>query len=204
MKRLMLIFAFMGSFIYLNAQGVEYVSDSNKQRIIKADFLAPMTGNITLGYEHLVKPGFSLHGQIGLPGVGITLGRNGVKGVFGKAGVRFYPGKDFSVQTMRLVHPLRGFYVEPQVIGSSYTLSETFWDSYSGETNTVYEVEIAFSAMLNAGYQLIMSDIFSLEAHVGMGYGVSREGYMYHYSHVDFTNDFPLALSSGFKIGVLF
>lgn len=202
MKKL-LTFIISAVFIFsfkANAQEIEQLPDSlMKKRIIKMEFFSPLTGNLTLGYEHYLKNFMSLEFKVGIIGVGKQgFAERREVGMFFSGGPKFKLKPDYATKGTFGTHLLRGSYIRPEVSFGSfkyYRDSENF-DFGDNATNVAFTI--------NYGKQVILGDIMSLDWHIGIGYGYSSiDEADYYYRHVLSGRDFPLAWTAGFTLGVL-
>jgi len=195
-----------------------------KNQVIKIEFFGPLTDDLAIGYERMIKPGVNLEGKMGLIGLGLNPDFEKAGGGFLKFGAKFWSGKDYYIRGMKMSHPLRGAYVKPEIIFSqfykyreySYYNSSYIYTTESDKVNyTNFALNICF------GKQILLSDIMTLDWYVGFGYGiqlsdaedVDNSSYLYDinwdwtpyaYSHTYLGQSFPMTLSGGLTIGVLF
>jgi hypothetical protein len=160
---------------------------------IKLNFLSPLWGVTTFGYERALKPGQSIETAAGIIGLGFKNPDNAI-GVGLKAGYKFIRSPDFYLQGMRYAHILKGGYVRPELAFASYQLRD--------KDRQVTK----FAVLLNLGKQWVFSDVFLVDLYFGFGYGYSnaREFEDYPYFIGVGTNRTPIALTGGFNIGILF
>ncbi len=194
---------------------------SNKKNAIKLDFFAPMVGNITFGYERSLGKQKSIDATVGIIGIGGDFNPvnifffmvpntsahdwNNPFGMFVKVGYKIMRSPEIYSHP----HILKGSYLRPEVIFTYFTADEKIYydnpqpgqDIYSITTNN----QTVYSFMLNAGKQWIFQDIFLLDWHIGIGYGfgTGTQG-GYYYSQTIGSSSFPIAITTGLKIGVLF
>ena len=167
-----------------------------KRNIFKVEFLSPLTGNTTLGYERHIKNGISIDAQVGVIGAGVSMLNRDVAGIFVKAGPKFYPGKDFTLEGMKMVHPMRGFYINPHINFS--TFKRTNWENKEKH-------HTGLGIIMEAGYQVISSNFFVMEFGAGLGYNldISNSEAIGYYSHTGGPAEFPLAFELTWNIGIL-
>ncbi|MCK9450506.1 MAG: hypothetical protein M0Q90_02355 [Bacteroidales bacterium] len=185
----------------------------NRKNAIKIEFLSPLTGNTTLGYERSLKPGRSIEGEIGIIGLGIDPAYENPGGVFFRFGYKFIKSPDFYLRGMRYAHLLKGSYIKPMITLGFFSREEDYyyeswneygyWDGYysSGETKST----VSGAIQLVLGKQWIVDNVFLVDFFGGVGYGFSNNynGSNYYYSHTVIDQDFPLSLSVGLKMGFL-
>lgn len=190
---------------------VEYPKD----KILKVAFFSPLVGHLGLGYEQLLKPGISIDTRVGLIGVGVPETVDGNSGFYIGGGPKFMLGQDWHLEGMRQTHPLRGTYFKPELVFSYYRNNDI--GTISGDPAS--RSAVGGALLLNFGKQWILADIISLNLSAGLGYGfgnveekiefpggtseVSSTNGGYFYSHLSGGNDFPIAITSNFSIGLL-
>ena len=197
----------------------------NKKNAIKIDFLAPMFGQFTLGYERSLKPGASVEFQLGLIGLGVNNYSNfgaSCSGAFVRAGYKFIKSPDFYLKGMRYAHILKGSYVKPEITFGQCTENYPGKSSYNYSTGgTTYATGASQSVsigaiMLDFGKQWVMNDFFIVDYFVGFGYGFNSNSKDLANTKFDnsiyFGNShaflgpyggFPFAWTCGLKVGML-
>lgn len=185
----------------------------NHRNALKVEFLSPLTGNTTLGYERSLKPGHSIEGEIGIIGLGIDPGYENPGGVFFRFGYKFIKSPDFYLRGMRYAHLLKGSYIKPMITLGFFSREQDYyyetWDEF-GYYNGYYsngekESHISGAIQLVLGKQWIVDNVFLIDLFGGVGYGFSNnyDGSNYYYSHVVMAEEFPLSISAGLKMGFL-
>ena len=177
--------------LHFDANPVGYAT-----KLIKVDFLSPLTGNLTLGYETYVKNGMSLEGKVGIIGLGKNIENQ--KGVFFKFGPKLKLSPDYIAPGMKARHPLQGTYLKPELFFTYYQQNE-YLDFSSLSPSA--ENQQAFALMINIGRQVIFNDKFSVDWFGGVGYGFSRIDNGYQYGIVGGSSSVQIAFSAGFNIG---
>jgi hypothetical protein len=129
-----------------------------------------------------------------------------------RTGIKFISTPDMYMRKMRYTHRLKGFYLKPEVVFGSfnvdvidytYTYNPTL-GYFTSTENRTRESITSMAALVNVGYQWILDDAVSIDWFVGLGYGFSNNGeYGRHYAFVGAIEEFPIAFSSGFLIGIL-
>ncbi len=182
----------------------------NKQRknVFKIGFLSPLVGATSFTYEKSLKPGKSIEATMGVIGLGIT-GTRDPKGLYFKFGYKFIKSPDFYQKGTRFDHILKGAYVRPEISISSYTINSKNLDFIdNGQLNSggVRESNTMFAFMINLGKQWVFDNRFVLDWFAGLGYGFghSYQNNGNHYAFMGGVPDFPLAVTSGIRIGILF
>jgi hypothetical protein len=195
---IILLFTSLGSVF---AQEITISPDSlMKTRAIKMEFFSPLNGNLTLGYEQYIKNFTSIEARLGI----IGLGRQDVisrreKGFFLKVGPKFKLKPDYAQKGTYGTHLLRGGYIRPEVAFGTFNI-----DHDPSENTLRGNQANFFSIMINYGKQYILGDIMTLDWNIGVGYGFSNEDDLgYYYGNVIGDGSYPIAVNSGFTLGVL-
>jgi hypothetical protein len=183
----------------------------NRKNAIKIDFISPLTGNTTLGFEHSLKPGRSIEAALGIIGMGITDDSDPV-GAFVKMGYKFIKTPDFYLRGMRYAHILKGGYVRPEIQLGYYNKKQEIYnrDYSNGYYESFYSVKninvVTGALLLNLGKQWIYDNSFLVDIHAGVGYGFDNNIYSngdYHYGFLLVDDGVPISLTAGLKIGML-
>ncbi|NOX45744.1 MAG: hypothetical protein GXO89_02060 [Chlorobi bacterium] len=184
-----------------------------KKNAIKIDFMSPLTGNTTFAFEHSLKPGRSIEGTLGIIGLGIDPNEVGPRGAFLKFGMKFIKSPDFYLRGMRYAHILKGAYVKPEISLGYYSKLFEYHD-YSGSYNYIYSIErqnvFTGAFHLDIGKQWVFDDAFLLDFFFGLGYGFAtypKNSYSdptYQFGYIILSEEVPISLSAGLKIGFLF
>jgi hypothetical protein len=186
----------------------------------KFHFLSPLFDNFAFSYERSIRPGRSYEVGVGVIGVGVDNGNN-AGGMYIRGGYKFISSPDFYVRGMRYAHILKGGYIKPELIFGGYGVDRyayTSYSSYSGYSNSSVRRQVTFgSLMVTFGKQWVFDDAFLFDMYFGLGYGFSKysqtgsrtsysydEPEYYHYAFMGGMQDFPIAISAGFKIGFVF
>ncbi len=183
---------------------------NNKRSAIKADFLAPMFGQFTMGYERSLNPGSSIELQLSIIGAGVQNNTDfSASGAFIRVGYKFIKSPDFYLRGMRYSHILKGSYIRPEfTIGQC---SETYpSNDYFLSVKTVKTRDVTFGAfMINLGKQWVFNDNYLVDYFVGLGYGFSTKHQDYdiysfnnHAMFGPFSRN-PISYTVGLKIGKL-
>ncbi len=207
MKRIASIFILAIATTVAFSQTIDTDYETQKKSIIKMEFFSPLTGHTTFGYEKYIKDWFSWEAKVGFIGLGVEPDNNtDPSGFLLRGGPKFKLNPDFATRDLRGTHLLSGKYIKPEIVLSVY--NEDVTDFTSGGTEfTSRESFRSVAFLINYGRQHVLADIMSIDWHVGIGYGFDNydmedEG-KYHHSHTNGTNDFPIAVSAGFTIGLL-
>ena len=218
------------SIVFANGEKMEFKPDpllvsniqsraTGKNSALKVEFLATLTNDFTICYERVIRPSVNMEGKLGLIGIGVTESNKHPSGLFGKLGPKFWTGSDYYVRGMRMSHPLRGWYVKPELIFSQFKQDETWYNYATGNnisgryTYTSLALDICF------GRQILLADIMTFDWYFGVGYGTqftnapeNTSNYYgtldspfayYAYSHLFLGRNFPMVLSTGITIGIL-
>ncbi|NTW25721.1 MAG: hypothetical protein HGA37_13570 [Lentimicrobium sp.] len=180
----------------------------NKKNILKIEFLSPLSGNTTFGYERSLRPGRSIEANLGIIGLGIDPSDDNAGGVFIKMGYKFIKDPDFYLRGMRYAHILKGGYIKPEIALGLYGHDDYNYDQYSSYYEEGREQIFSGTIQLVFGKQWVYDDAFAVDMYAGVGYGFAsgdndnNGGYHYGYTIADAS--FPIAFSAGLKIGYLF
>jgi hypothetical protein len=170
---------------------------------LKFGLFSPLLGNINFTYERSLKPGRSMEFALGIIGIGVDDGSD-ARGAFVKAGYKFINTPDFYLKGMRYSHLLKGFYVKPELIISTFVRNEYSYYGYNESTSR--QTVFAAAAVLNIGKQWVFSDVFLIDLFFGAGFGISSDGENWErlYGFMGGYNRAPFAITGGFRIGFLF
>ncbi len=164
--------------------------ETQKKNLIKVGVLSPLLGYTSIIYERSLKPGASLEFAVGVIGAGRKIGTYTSEGASFRLGYKFIKSPDFYLKGMRYAHLLKGSYFRPEIATSFYRRHAK--DIFSG------------AILFNVGNQWVFDDLIAVDLYVGVGYGYSsEEEYDIQYGYSTGSGDFPIALTSGFRIGVL-
>jgi len=176
---------------------------------LKVGFLSPLFGATSFTYERSVKPGNSWEASLGIIGLGTDIGGNSARGAYFKFGYKFIKSPDFYSKGTRFEHLLKGTYIRPEISLATYSVESTLLYDLSGgaltnggarETNTMYAL------MINLGKQWVISDQFLIDWFWGIGYGTGHayQNLAWHYAFAGGVSSFPIAITTGIRIGFLF
>ncbi len=181
----------------------ENYADQHKN-LVKLNFLEPLNGSTSFSYERSMRPGRSVEGTLGIIGLGWDIRETKPLGAYVGVGMKFLSKPDHYFRKMRYAHILKGFFVKPELILSSYK-SIPYEDFFiSTNTNTTDKVTVFTGVlMINLGKQWVFDDGFALELFGGVGYGAKSRNDVAQYS-IFVGNDVPLAGRAGLRIGFLF
>jgi hypothetical protein len=188
----------------------------DRRRVVKTEFILPLAGAIAFGYEQVLKVGTNLEGKVGIIGPGFGDARGKANGAFVKGGIKFLSGQDFYVEGMRYMHPLKGKYVKLEMMYSHFRLKDrSLWYSSSNQTTDI--ILDGYALNLVFGKQSILGNAMTLDWYFGIGFGGASRSYTNpnvtssdyypvagYYSHTFMGRSFPLVISGGLAIGVVF
>ena len=192
----------MEKMFYTEMDNPENYVNNNKQAI-KVNFLSPLYGVFSVGYEKSIKPGRSMEFE-----AGYIYGASGVddQGIILRAGYKFMRTPDFYMSRMKYSHVLKGGYIKPEIIFNSFN-TEVYNYSYSSSSyHSKRENATSVSFMLTAGKQVVYDNAFLIDWYFGVGYGFSNNvNVNYYYSNTIITEAaLPMSFTAGLKIGILF
>ncbi len=180
---------------------------NQKKDIIKFDFFSPLSGNLTIGYEHSLGVQKSLEMSVGFIGAGSNLFRESPRGVFFRFGYKMIRSPEVYFNAMHYSHILKGFYIRPDIMFSYFSSIEDKNITSPVPGGDIYQhVRVdnySGALIINIGKQWIMDDKYSMSWHIGFGYGFGTDA-GYYYSHIiPAGNEFPIAFSAGLAFGIL-
>src|SRR5690606_22494147 len=102
----------------------------NKRNVVKLHFFQMLTKTTEIGYEHVIRPGFSWEGSFGVTGLGIDMNNNfnNRTAVFVRIAPKFIKVPKSRRAINRNNHILQGIYFKPELMIGSH--SEKYY-SYS-------------------------------------------------------------------------
>ena len=201
-------------------------ADQNPMNI-KVDPFSFLTNSPCFAFEKSRKPGQSYEIGLGLIGFGANSSGDykSASGVFVRAGFKFINTPDYYMKGMRYTHLLKGGYIKPEVVLLAHNYSVTEYkynyNPSTGSSYTTYDNDYrvsGYSFMLNFGKQWVYSDIFCVDAFVGVGIGqknvtltngtANTNSYSSNVPYFGFSSysngEINLTFQSGLKIGILF
>jgi len=194
--------------------GEEIVFDSNplldtdmyadqRTRAIKVNFLSPLNATLFIAYEQNIKPGQSFEIEAGFIGAGFDADASRPRGFSTRLGYKFIRTPDYYVPGMRRTHILKGAYFKPEIIFSTYKYNDFNFD-FGQNFNSTERPSVSGGAfLLNLGKQWIFSECVALDTFVGLGYGFSSNDDAIRYGFFGGDASFPIAFSSGVRVGYL-
>jgi hypothetical protein len=181
-------------------KGKENYEDQNKNAV-KFRLLSPLYGYSDFTYERSLKPGASMEASVGFIGLGFRDNDRYLMGLSVRGGYKFIKSPDFYLKGLRYAHVLKGMYFKPEIAFSYYEKETTGFNFFSEPEKREY---FAAAILFNIGNQWIMDDIIAIDLYMGFGYGYSSDNtFRIRYGFSTGGNRYPVAFSSGFRIGIL-
>jgi len=183
----------------------EYYADQGKHAL-KINFLSPLMGSTEIIYERSIKPSKSWETALGIIGLGNDIQDINPRGVYGKFAYKFMRDPDFYSHRMHYSHILKGAYFAPE-IAVRYMSFDNHYYYYYSDNNYSEDRENLFTLalMLKFGKQWVFDDAFLLDIYAGVGYGFGANDYEgMPYGFIVAPNEFPIAFSSGIRVGWVF
>lgn len=192
------------------------VNIRNKSNALKIEFFAPLTNDVVIAFEQMLKVGTNLEFKLGVIGPGFAKNDEKASGVLFKAGVKFLTGSDYALKGQKHAHQLKGKYIKPELIFNTYSINRSYYNYpllVAEERNIRYT---NFAVNIVFGKQHILGNAVTLDYYVGLGYGIQNNnapndspsdyGYdeSYSYSHTYLGDNFPMIISAGLTLGFLF
>lgn len=177
----------------------------NHKNILKTAFLAPLFNHANIMYELSLRPGRSIEMTLGINGVGNDIYKADEEGVYFKLGYKFIKSPDYYLRGQRYAHLLKGAYVRPEIALSYYSYNHETEYLFGSNTST-RETNLMFGIMLNFGKQWVIDNSFVIDWFIGVGYGFgdNSRNYGQHKAFIGGVDDFPIAVSSGLRVGWCF
>ncbi|HYQ57429.1 MAG TPA: hypothetical protein VEP89_08770 [Draconibacterium sp.] len=189
----------------------EYYADQSKNAL-KVNFLSPLFGTTEFVCERIIRPGRSWETALGIVGLGNDIDDIDPRGVYGKFAYKFMRDPDFYIHKMHYSHILKGGYIAPEIALRYMSYDEEYYeyhfDSYA-QYQTTYssgrDSKVTMAIMLKFGKQWVFDDAFLVDLYWGVGYGIGADDYDgLAYGFIVAPDDFPIALTSGLRIGWVF
>jgi hypothetical protein len=176
-----------------------HLFEIQKRNALKMEFLSPLNSVLSVSFERCIKPGASWETTLGIVGIGFQ-NPDDALGFAIKGRYKLIKSPDFYLEGMRYAHILKGKYLAPELLFATYKGTSSGW---SGEEE--YN-RIKFAALINLGNQWVFNDSFLIDLYFGLGYGYSNNEEFagtFPYVFSVASDDFPMAFSWGFRIGLL-
>lgn len=189
----------------------EYYTEQGKHAF-KVNFLSPLIGSTELVYEHSVRPGRSWETALGIIGLGNDAADFNPRGLYGKFAWKFMKNPDHYLHRMHYAHILKGAYIAPE-IAIRYTKFDEggYYYTSPGSNGNYYHYsseraeKFTMALMLKFGKQWVIDNGFLVDVYWGVGYGIGAESdETIPYGFLAAPNDFPIAFTSGIRIGWVF
>ena len=170
-----------------------------KKKSIKFRILSPLYGYSDFIFENSKKPGSSTEYSVGLIGLGKKLYSANILGISLRMGYKFYKKPGYYLKGMKKKNILEGLYFKPEIATSFYKREYQYF-FMSDLKKQVFSAAL----LLNIGDQWVFNDLFVIDLFMGIGYGLSSDkSFDRQFGFTTGTNEFPIAISSGFRIGFL-
>ncbi|MDD2529672.1 MAG: hypothetical protein PHN41_00395 [Bacteroidales bacterium] len=168
----------------------------DEKNAIKFNFIAPLFGYTYFSYERAVKPGISFEFGLGAIGLGGDPENIEAFGGVAKMGIKLR-------QTPKY-HILTGGYFMPEIIFGMYEFDKDEVYYYPGyyEDNT-RERTVSLGILATFGYTVVLKGAFMIEWYGSVGYGFTKHPGL-NFGFLGAGNEFPIAVSTGFKFGFVF
>ena len=178
---------------------------TQRKNAFKVNVFLPISGAFELGYERSLVPGRSFDSSFGIIYASHDQGNDmDASGIFLKAGYKFIKDPDFYLKGMRYAHILKGAYVKPELVFSTFTFNSDY--SWARSPTNQRTSVAKFAVMLNAGKQVVYSNRFLFEWFIGAGYvlGGSDETYRYFAFLGGGETGTSFVMTGGIRVGLLF
>ncbi len=167
---------------------------------LKTALLSPLWGVTSFTFEKAISPGRSWEVTMGIVGLGFGNPDN-ASGVAFRGSYKFIKSPDHYMKGMRYAHILKGSYLRPEIAIAKYSGTSIGWYN-----STDYK-RFKFALLINLGKQVVYSDFLLIDYYCGIGYGYTNDefddSFAYPYAFAVGRKSRPLALSWGFRIGII-
>lgn len=229
MKKIIFLFFALSSFNNVSAQTDSVANKQPPLNIFKFNFFSPLLGHSMFSYEREIKPNRSREFSLSIIGAGQNMNKiySSQTGdyIYGERqlgaslgyGYRFYMPRKSAYKYNKQVPSLTGFYFKPTVYGNIFVDDPTLYN------DVVLNQDVVLSAalLMEVGWQAIVGKVFSVDFYGGFGYGVVNIDFnsfenqnrinpafgsnknSNNYTFNRFGRTVGLALSGGFKIGLV-
>lgn len=180
----------------------DYYTGQSKNAL-KVSFTGFFFNQTTLFYERSLSPSTSIEGGLTIIGAGFDMDEMSSRGVGFRFGYKLKRSPDFYLSKMRYGHILKGRYVKPEIILTSYSQADYSYNHATGgyhESNRS-DISINGAFMINFGKQGVFNDQFLVDYYTGIGFGFSEFG-GYNGGFLG-GSDFPLVFTAGLNIGIV-
>ena len=188
-----------------------YYANQSKNAL-KINFLSPLFGTTEFAFERNIKPGRSWEVALGLVGLGNDVQEIDPAGIYGKFAYKLMRTPDYYQHRMHYAHILKGAYFAPEIAVRYMKFDGNSWHHYydaHGNYRTQYaddrQSQTTIALMLKFGKQWVFDDGFLVDIYAGLGYGFGADDHdTLPYGFIVAPDDFPIALTSGLRIGWVF
>ena len=192
-------------------KNADYYAHQSKNAL-KVKFLSPLFGTTEFAFERNIKPGRSWEAAIGLVGLGNDIYDQDPAGFYGKFAYKMMRSPDYYQHRMHYAHILKGAYFAPEIAVRYMKYDGESWDyiyDIHGSDRSHYtydrESQLTVALMLKLGKQWVFDDGFLLDIYAGVGYGFGADDdEALPYGFLVAPEDFPIALTSGIRLGWVF
>lgn len=187
-------------------QNTEYYANQNRNAL-KFNFLSPLFGTTEFAFERSVTPSRSWETALGIVGLGNDIQGIDPRGVYGKFAFKLKRSPDYYMHRMHYSHLLKGAYIAPEIALRYIAYDQETYAYYGSASQYSIDREKLFTMaiMLKLGKQWVFDDAFLIDIYAGLGYGFGGDDYDgLPYGFIVAPDEFPIALSSGIRIGWVF
>jgi hypothetical protein len=180
----------------------DYYTGQSKNAL-KVSFTGFFFNQTTFFYERSLSPSTSIEGGLTIIGAGFDMDDMSSRGVGLRFGYKLKRSPDFYLSKMRYAHILKGGYVKPEIILTSYSQADYSYNHATGgyDESNRSDMSINGAFMINFGKQSVFNDQFLVDYYTGIGFGFSEFG-GYNGGFIG-GSDFPLAFTAGLNIGLV-
>nr|MBK9650122.1 hypothetical protein [Bacteroidota bacterium] len=165
--------------------GVQEMKNREMQQAIKIDIMSPLTGNLTLGYERVIKVGLNVEGSIGIIGAGVhSPKKQNLFGGFLRMGPKLLSTSNLLTTGTKRLHALGGTYMKPTItIGSYHYDRDVYYAYYDANfdyvsDSTLERVTRNYATIdIIFGGQGVTAGRFVIDYYFGIGYGFVKTKY---------------------------
>ena len=180
----------------------DYYTGQSKNAL-KVSFSGLFFNQAAIFYERSITPSSSIEGGLSFIGGGFDIEENNARGFGLRFGYKLKRSPDYYLNKMRYAHILKGGYIKPEIILTTYSAQSSYYDHTSNAYNEERsKSNIGGAFTLNFGNQNVLNDQFLVDSYFGFGIGFSEnEGLHYGFSG---GGDIPLVFTAGLNIGLVF
>jgi hypothetical protein len=169
----------------------------------KVDLASPFLNHITIAYEQKMKLGKNLEVKGGFIGFNLNKELYFTQGFLLKAGIKYLKCSNTIRKGLKYTNPMKGTYVKPELMVDRYTSIE------SGRK--INSTNVAAACLF--GRQYIIGNVVCIDVYGGAGVGYQnnsrgpsrrQDDFSYCFSHIFFGKKFPMILTGGFLVGIVF